>query len=153
MTWILSSGPPNWDKLSQNYVQFLQFSYLLLICTVYCLPRPSVEQGTYVEVVLEAPVTSWEDHLLLDLRVVGAPHQHDSLNKVKSKTRICASLGLRVKFKTLSSFPRAILICHSFLICPSNSWPGLRVWMLSVFKLVSCKPGSEAPRPEKLQIL
>ena len=26
-----------------------------------------------------------------------------------------------------------------FLICPNNSWP-LGVWVLSVFKLVSCKP-------------
>ena len=51
-----------------------------------------------------------------------------------------------------------LLICHSFLICPSKSWP-LGLWLLSVFKLVSCKPGASRelalrpPRPEKLQML
>ena len=54
-------------------------------------------------------------------------------------------------------FSWAIMICYSFLICPTNSWP-LGVWMLGVFKLVSCKPGASReldlrpPRPEKLQI-
>ena len=41
----------------------------------------------------------------------------------------------------LKPFSWAIVICSSFLICPTNSWPQ-GVWMLSVFKLVSCKPGT-----------
>ena len=42
-----------------------------------------------------------------------------------TRTRICASLGLRIEFKTLfmSDFD---LLLDSFLICPSNSWP----WVL-----------------------
>ena len=51
------------------------------------------------------------------------------------KTRIGASLGLRMKFNYLKPFSWAlkkntanILIWPSFLICPSNSWP-LGVWV------------------------
>ena len=57
-----------------------------------------------------------------------------------SRTRICASLGLRTKFKTL------------FM-----SDNGFECWVY-VFKFVSCKPGAfmelapRPPRPEKLTI-
>ena len=70
----------------------------------------------------------------------------------------CASLGLRMKFKKHFSWVMKknmaiILICHSILTWPSNSWP-LGVWVLSVFKLVSCKhgpPGSWLWGPQGLR--
>ena len=53
----------------------------------------------------------------------------------------------------LIPFSWAILICYSFLICPTNSWP-LEVWMLSVLKLVSPKSGASGEldlRPQGLR--
>ena len=55
---------------------------------------------------------------------------------------MCASLGLRMKCKTLfmseEENTAIILIFPSFLICPSNSRP-LGFLLLKVFKLVPCK--------------
>ena len=65
-------------------------------------------------------------------------------------TRIRTHQGLRMKFKTLfmsddyEEKHTIILICHSFLISPCNSWVlGIRV--LSLFKLVSQSLGLDLP--------
>ena len=59
------------------------------------------------------------------------------------------SLGLRMKFKTIymSDKEKTVIFINynymSIVVCRSNSWP-IGVWVLSVFKLVSCKNGASS---------
>ena len=121
----------------------------------HCLQwKTAVYKGSHIYIIRMEPLWSFYDHNFLTKweRVM--------------RTRICSSLGLRMKFiKTLfkllsdeEKLSQRFFFCCCYTVMSKQFLAGLEVWELGLFKLVSCKPGTRVmalrpQRPEKLEML